>query len=170
MHRNRVVHEVSNELARMLGFARRDNTEEEFARSMAEDFVEPAMTIHENIISSISRYRFQMDTSHFQAGKRFGGKVADLKNVRLFDATWNSGPFSIEYLNPQPSAKDLRRRLLVVCSVCPGLMVTTISDQSTNTNETIACPERILVAWNPKETPNGQQSSSWLYNIVSALS
>ncbi|KAI1773097.1 hypothetical protein F4818DRAFT_453040 [Hypoxylon cercidicola] len=163
--RNQAVQRLSNELARMLCFVRRNGTEEHLAETISRDIMEPAMAIHERLLSTLIDCRMQMDL-HFRAGERFSGEMADLEGVQMFDAAADRRRLVIESLHPRPSVQDFRRQLHILFSLSPAFVARTRTILGLS-EPILTCRERLIVAWNSEGKQDGQQSESWLYNVIS---
>ncbi|XXH01554.1 hypothetical protein Hte_007914 [Hypoxylon texense] len=171
--REQAVEAISNELARLLSFARGDMTENEFAKSISS-VVRSAMMAHQSFCPSLYDYRLETNTSIFRAGEMFCGEKDDLfDDVVLLDATRGGKAFHVQEFKPLPSTEDIRKKLHIVCSLSPALWATVISTDPEERIPFSISPGRVLAVWEPekarKDQQSNQQSSSWLWKVVSTV-
>ncbi|XXH01549.1 hypothetical protein Hte_007909 [Hypoxylon texense] len=109
-HRNKTVHELSKQLATMLGFMRLDADESKFIRSISENIVEPALALHEKFLTSIRDFNLHYDPN-FRAGERFGGEYSHLEGVDCHDIARNRRKLDVDKLILRPSIEEFRENL-----------------------------------------------------------
>ncbi|KAI0835969.1 hypothetical protein F5Y06DRAFT_299069 [Hypoxylon sp. FL0890] len=165
---------LSANLALLLGFMRREEDKAAFEESILADIIDPALTLHQNILTSTNEFWLETDRS-FRPGHRFEGEVAQLKGLECVDVAKNLRDFIIDKLSPIPSADDLRKHLHIICSTRPALVATEVGRGLSMEEPAVVCKERMLVAWIPQKenqesiVQQGSDLSFWLKRILSTL-
>ncbi|KAI1759126.1 hypothetical protein GGR53DRAFT_471635 [Hypoxylon sp. FL1150] len=167
---NQVVHQLSEDLAKFLGFICQDGEKDVFISSIHKQVVDPAMRLHEQFLTSTRDFYLEIDP-RILAGEMFTGELSDLKRLDCVDIAGNNRKFDIDKLNPQPNIEEVRKNLRILCSTRPALMVVEVGQQGKLKEPAIVCREVVQVVWNSegrRNTLKVDQQPTWLHSIASS--
>ncbi|RYP13981.1 hypothetical protein DL765_006647 [Monosporascus sp. GIB2] len=119
---------MAKRLAGLIPFLASPNEKGELERALEEDLLGVAFELHEQILASSLRFRFEFESAA-EVGRRFrhSSEIKDIMEIAnrldITNACSSGAKLDFKKLKPQPHVGQLRRWFMSICTVHPALVV-----------------------------------------------
>ncbi|RYP42661.1 hypothetical protein DL767_000030 [Monosporascus sp. MG133] len=171
--RRRALTSMAERLASLIPFLASPNEKREFERAVEEDLLGVAFELHEQILASSQRFRFEFESAS-EVGRKFrrSSVIKDIMGIAsrldITNACSNGAKLDFKKLKPQPHVGELRRGFMSICTIHPALVVSDLP-AGTEASEEIHIMEqqRMLGYWNvdAKKVPPPDNDASWILRL-----
>ncbi|RYP75066.1 hypothetical protein DL769_003895 [Monosporascus sp. CRB-8-3] len=170
--RRKALTGMAKRLAGLVPFLASPNEKRELERALEEDLLSVAFELHEQILASSQRFRFEFESaSEVERKFRHSTEIKDIvettSKLDITNACSSGAKLDFKKLKPQPHVGQLRRGFMSICTIHPALVVSDLPAGTEASEEVhIMEQQRMLGYWNADaKDPPPDSNASWIIRL-----